>query len=225
MKYSPQPLLTLALLASLTLVSTQSLASTASVSFLSTNTGTPLNLTLPAAGTTTYFSGSLNIDVGGTSFLAYCVDPSQFATGTSLAYGVSSTLSPPFTGSQSGWVSNLYSQSYASTNGSGTNSAAFQLALWELANDDGVLNTGSVRATSPSGTTEALAASMINNAKTGAAGSNHYSFTLYTNAQYQDYLVASVTPVPEPESYAMLLAGLGLMGAVVRRRKTASAAL
>ncbi|ARO88962.1 PEP-CTERM sorting domain-containing protein [Nitrosospira lacus] len=28
----------------------------------------------------------------------------------------------------------------------------------------------------------------------------------------------SVTPVPEPEAYAMLLAGLGLMGAVVRRR-------
>lgn len=30
----------------------------------------------------------------------------------------------------------------------------------------------------------------------------------------------SVTPVPEPEAYAMLLAGLGLMGAVVRRRST-----
>ncbi len=28
----------------------------------------------------------------------------------------------------------------------------------------------------------------------------------------------SVSPVPEPETYAMLLAGLGLMGAVVRRR-------
>ncbi|MDN5751821.1 MAG: FxDxF family PEP-CTERM protein [Nitrosospira sp.] len=27
-----------------------------------------------------------------------------------------------------------------------------------------------------------------------------------------------ITPVPEPESFAMLLAGLGLMGAVVRRR-------
>jgi hypothetical protein len=29
----------------------------------------------------------------------------------------------------------------------------------------------------------------------------------------------SVTAVPEPETYAMLLAGLGLMGAVTRRRK------
>lgn len=32
---------------------------------------------------------------------------------------------------------------------------------------------------------------------------------------------ASVTAVPEPETYAMLLAGLGLMGAVARRRKQA----
>lgn len=31
---------------------------------------------------------------------------------------------------------------------------------------------------------------------------------------------APVTPVPEPETYAMLLAGLGLMGAVARRRKS-----
>ena len=30
-----------------------------------------------------------------------------------------------------------------------------------------------------------------------------------------------ITSVPEPETYAMLLAGLGLMGAVVRRRKQA----
>ena len=33
--------------------------------------------------------------------------------------------------------------------------------------------------------------------------------------------VSAVTPVPEPESYAMLLAGLGVMGAIaVRRNKS-----
>lgn len=31
----------------------------------------------------------------------------------------------------------------------------------------------------------------------------------------------TVTPVPEPETYAMLLAGLGLMGVIARRRKAA----
>jgi hypothetical protein len=39
---------------------------------------------------------------------------------------------------------------------------------------------------------------------------------------YRDKIALSVdfaaAPVPEPETYAMLLAGLGLMGAMVRRR-------
>lgn len=34
----------------------------------------------------------------------------------------------------------------------------------------------------------------------------------------------TVSPVPEPESYAMLLAGLGLMGAIARRRSSKRAA-
>lgn len=33
-------------------------------------------------------------------------------------------------------------------------------------------------------------------------------------------LNGSVTPVPEPENYAMLLAGLGLIGTIARRRKS-----
>jgi len=33
----------------------------------------------------------------------------------------------------------------------------------------------------------------------------------------------TVTPVPEPETYAMLLAGLGVMGAIARRRSRAAA--
>jgi len=36
-------------------------------------------------------------------------------------------------------------------------------------------------------------------------------------------LNATVTPVPEPESYAMLLAGLGLMGAIAKRRNSKQA--
>lgn len=38
---------------------------------------------------------------------------------------------------------------------------------------------------------------------------------------FSDSTVAIRAPVPEPESYAMLLAGLGLMGFMVRRKKTA----
>ncbi|MES2949588.1 MAG: PEP-CTERM sorting domain-containing protein [Pseudomonadota bacterium] len=39
----------------------------------------------------------------------------------------------------------------------------------------------------------------------------------------QTLTINAVSAVPEPESYAMLLAGLGLMGAVARRRKSKQA--
>ena len=69
---------------------------------------------------------------------------------------------------------------------------------------------------------QAFASGMIYNAQHANAGSSQYSFNLYTNGNNQDYLVAtmgSVTPVPEPETYAMLLAGLGLIGFTASRRR------
>jgi hypothetical protein len=46
--------------------------------------------------------------------------------------------------------------------------------------------------------------------------SGTWSFDAATNS-----LIYQTAPVPEPETYAMLLAGLGLMGAVARRRRQA----
>jgi hypothetical protein len=60
---------------------------------------------------------------------------------------------------------------------------------------------------------------MISNAKTGTMGNNQYAFNLYTNGNNQDYLVASVTAVPEPETYAMFLVGMGLISFTARRRR------
>lgn len=45
----------------------------------------------------------------------------------------------------------------------------------------------------------------------------------YDTSAFIDNVSMSVTAVPEPETYAMLLAGLGLMGVVARRRKSKQA--
>jgi hypothetical protein len=47
-----------------------------------------------------------------------------------------------------------------------------------------------------------------------SAGSGN-ALTLYQSDIYQDY----VSTAPEPETYALLLAGLGMLG-LARRRKT-----
>lgn len=48
------------------------------------------------------------------------------------------------------------------------------------------------------------------------------SSNMYTYS-YEFLGYASTPPVPEPETYAMLLAGLGLIGAIARRRKSSQA--
>lgn len=56
----------------------------------------------------------------------------------------------------------------------------------------------------------------------GCCNSGHsgQSLTGATNLQEVGYHgVLTVTAVPEPGTYAMLLAGLGLMGGIARRRK------
>jgi len=59
-------------------------------------------------------------------------------------------------------------------------------------------------------------------------GTQTFSFSGFTNLtsvtwsndpMYHQFDNIYVTAVPEPESYAMLLAGIGLMGVIARRRR------
>lgn len=227
-------LFALTLLASLSLISTQAAADGSSfsayVSEQNTVNGQSVNMVLPIqSGAQNYFTGSANITVGttasnGTSFLAYCIDPAQWASSTPAIYTVSNLS--VLGSSQATEVGRLYSQSFASTSGNNLNSAAFQIALWELAKDDGSLTTGAVHTTSSTSASVIDAAnSMISNAKNGVAGPTSYSFNLYTNSAQQDFLVASVSsvsPVPELDTYALMIAGLGLIGFTASRRRTAN---
>jgi len=51
-----------------------------------------------------------------------------------------------------------------------------------------------------------------------AAGATKYVLSVNDNGS-----IGSITPVPEPEVYTMLLAGLGMLGAAFRRRCKATA--
>ena len=50
------------------------------------------------------------------------------------------------------------------------------------------------------------------------SSSSYITVTGISNGSSGAIFAGQIAPIPEPETYAMLLAGLGLMGAVVRRR-------
>jgi hypothetical protein len=54
-----------------------------------------------------------------------------------------------------------------------------------------------------------------------AAGQSYLNIhtTLFPGGEIREFLV----PVPEPQSYALILAGLGMMALILRRRKNAAA--
>lgn len=147
----------------------------------------------------------------GSSFLAYC-----------LEYGIArvSPGSASYTSSSynaSADVQELYDRFYGMVANAATRStetaAGFQLALWELA---GGPAASSFNAPTPAGVV-AAAASMLGlvHADDNAVA-KAYDLTLWDGGAAQNVLQA--TAVPEPETYALMLAGLGAIAFLTSRR-------
>lgn len=148
---------------------------------------------------------ALNLTTGA-SFLAYCIEQSQSAVSASHSYTASAYAGPAA-------VQELYDRFFDTSVQTQQGAVAFQMALWDLT---GGTTVSAYSFVSVAGA-QALASSWIS---TVNADSNlfaqKYTLTQWSNSSFQDVLQA--TPVPEPETYALMLAGLGAIGMIARRR-------
>ena len=169
--------------------------------------------------------------IGGTgmgeTFESFCLEKSEFINFSSTFYvkgltGQTTTSGTPDPLSeQAAWLFTQFKTNAVTFFGANLGDAgntALQQAIWKLEGEQSTAN--------------ALATSYITAANTAVNGGwknngsvkvmNLFSDAAYTkHAQDQIYMVTSV---PEPETYALMLAGLGLVGAVARRRSKAKTA-
>jgi hypothetical protein len=173
----------------------------------------------------------------GTSFMAWCVDIYHHLS-TSTAYTLqdgntfySAALykdtdlerlaSYVFDNSTTAFTNALWGAA-------NVQSAAFQLATWEIVNDSAGfgsynVNTGDFQVTSGDTNARNLANTWLAVVNTGTYTVDQQLGVWKQNVAGTTQDLAVFAPVPEPEIYAMMGVGLGLMGWIARRRKQQAA--
>jgi len=154
---------------------------------------------------TTYFVNVNTIALNGGANGATYGGPNGDVAGTAGNDPLSHATAWLYTKYRDGTLNSVAGFSYAND----ASANALQSAIWFLENEE----------LSVSGLASTLAGAAITAAQGGWVNSNVRVLNLYegNGARHQDQLY--LIPVPEPETYAMLLAGLGLLGFAARRRK------
>jgi hypothetical protein len=161
----------------------------------------------------------LNVTAGGGSFAAWCVDIYSWLNTSSSGASYTLTSGTSFFGGSSivTALERLASQHLASID-TVAESGAFQLAVWEIVYENSGtydLGTGNFRVASASGGAISTANSWLAGLGSGA---RTMTLGIWASSSSQD-LAVFAAPIPEPEIYAMMLAGLGLLGFAGKRNK------
>ncbi|MEC5161083.1 MYXO-CTERM domain-containing protein [Janthinobacterium sp. CG_23.3] len=151
------------------------------------------------------------------TFLAFCLQPTVALNASnnhygSAAFAASDSIKRLYEGYYTSSVANL-ATSYAAAQ-------AFQLALWELNNDNGNLLGGALKFKNLNNAIVLNANTMLGTALGSGAIHNTFNYTSLSSAGVGSVSqnLLSVSAVPEAQTWAMLVAGLGLLGFMRRRQ-------
>jgi hypothetical protein len=171
-------------------------------------------------------AGAVNLTFNGLSFMSYCVDVYQAASFgvTYTDYAQVSGVSQ-FGATKANDLGRLFT-SYGSLVDTKIESVAMQLAVWEIVDETGSVGyningynsrrAGTFSAFSD-GDTNLDAFRLANSWLSNLGTSNAFTVSALHSDSAQDFLV--LAPVPEPSTYALMLAGLAGVGFVARRRR------
>ena len=173
------------------------------------------NAVVSGSGSAGGFLTSLN---GSASFETYCVDLYQHISfGETYSDYTLPNTTHTFANSHAYTdLGRLYATAGPITDA--VHEAAFQIAVWEIAYETSnvySLSTGSAIFSGGSADSSGaltLASGWLSSLSNGA----HPSISVLDSPEHQDMIYA---PVPEPETYALLLGGLAAVGFVARRRR------
>ncbi len=166
--------------------------------------------------------GDLDGDAVAENFTAFCVDISHFIGLPSL-YNVlgSGAFLPTWDSARQDNVQSLFNTAFSTLNlASNTQSGGFQLALWEILYEtDSTLDVSSGQGNFTAwGNAGAIGFANGLLAGLGGPQTQSYKLTFLQSTANSQHLVTA-SPVPVPAAGLMLLAGLGGLAALARRRK------